>query len=123
MSVMDTVKGLVDKGRALASDNSDKIQGAVDKAGGFIDHRTGGRFSDTIGKGAKAVKQIIPEQTPSQPSMSDMSRPSGDMPSRDMPSRPSMGDMSSRPSMRDMSSRPAMGEMVDMRDESAPKSD
>lgn len=72
MSVMDTVKGLVDRGRMLASDNADKIEGAVDKAGGFLDQRTGGRFSGTIGKGAKAVKHVIPEQTPSRSETEDL---------------------------------------------------
>ncbi|MBY8857722.1 antitoxin [Nocardia sp. CA2R105] len=62
MSLMDTLKGLVGKGREVAAENADKIHGAVDKAGEFIDEKTGGKYSDQIGKGATALKNAIPEQ-------------------------------------------------------------
>jgi hypothetical protein len=62
MSLMDTLKGLVGKGKDVATENADKIHDAVDKAGGFIDEKTGGKYSDQIGKGAEAVKNAIPEQ-------------------------------------------------------------
>ncbi|WP_067673352.1 antitoxin [Nocardia miyunensis] len=62
MSLMDTLKGLVGKGREVAAENADKISGAVDKAGGFIDEKTGGKYSEKIGKGAAALKNAIPEQ-------------------------------------------------------------
>ncbi|AHH15549.1 hypothetical protein NONO_c07410 [Nocardia nova SH22a] len=62
MSLIDTLKGLVGKGRDAASENADKIHGAVDKAGGFINEKTGGKYSDQIGKGTDAIKKNIPEQ-------------------------------------------------------------
>ncbi|MBF6171617.1 antitoxin [Nocardia blacklockiae] len=62
MSLMDTLKGLVGKGREAASENADKIHGAVDKAGSFIDEKTGGKYTDKIGKGTDAVKNAIPEK-------------------------------------------------------------
>ncbi|WP_067886510.1 antitoxin [Nocardia vaccinii] len=62
MSLMDTLKGLVGKGKEVAAENADKIQAAVDKAGGFIDEKTHGKYSDQIGKGAAALKNAIPEQ-------------------------------------------------------------
>ncbi|WP_227984465.1 antitoxin [Nocardia spumae] len=62
MSLMDTLKGLMGKGRDVASENAEKIHGAVDKAGGFINEKTGGKYSDHIGKGTDAIKKSIPEQ-------------------------------------------------------------
>lgn len=62
MSLRDTLKGLVGKGRKVAAANADKIEAAVDKAGGFIDEKTHGKYSDQIGKGAAALKNAIPEQ-------------------------------------------------------------
>ncbi len=62
MSLMDTLKGLVGKGKDVAAQNAEKIESAVDKAGGFIDQKTGGKYSDKIDKGAEAVKNAIPEQ-------------------------------------------------------------
>ncbi|WP_372341764.1 antitoxin [Nocardia sp. CC216A] len=59
---MDTLKGLVGKGKDVAAQNAEKIESAVDKAGGFIDQKTGGKYSDKIDKGAEAVKNAIPEQ-------------------------------------------------------------
>nr|WP_221333090.1 antitoxin [Nocardia transvalensis] len=74
--MIDTLKGLVGKGRDAASENAEKIHDAVDKAGGFIDEKTGGKYSDKIGKGTDALKNAIPdkdqpgaapEQTPPAP--------------------------------------------------------
>ncbi|WP_280269855.1 antitoxin [Nocardia wallacei] len=62
MSLMDTLKGLVGKGRDAAAENAEKIHGAVDKAGSFIDEKTGGKYSDKIEKGTEKVKGAIPEQ-------------------------------------------------------------
>ncbi|WP_051031121.1 antitoxin, partial [Nocardia veterana] len=62
MSLMDTLKGLVGKGRDAASQNSEKVHGAVDKAGGFINEKTGGKYSDHIDKGTEAIKKNITEQ-------------------------------------------------------------
>ncbi|WP_405498815.1 antitoxin [Nocardia sp. NBC_00511] len=57
---MDTLKGLVGKGKEVAAQNADKIEQAVDKAGSVIDEKTGGKFSSQIDKGAEAVKNAIP---------------------------------------------------------------
>ncbi|MBF6334175.1 antitoxin [Nocardia transvalensis] len=62
MSLLDTLKGLVGKGRDAASENAEKIHGAVDKAGGYIDQKTGGKYSDKIEKGTGAIKKAVPEQ-------------------------------------------------------------
>ncbi|MFE3986468.1 antitoxin [Nocardia tengchongensis] len=57
---MDTLKGLVGKGKEVAAQNAEKIEQAVDKAGHVIDEKTGGKFSSQIDKGAEAVKKAIP---------------------------------------------------------------
>ncbi|MFE3188904.1 antitoxin [Nocardia sp. NPDC059240] len=57
---MDTLKGLVGKGKEVAAQNAEKIEQAVDKAGQVIDEKTGGKFSSQIDKGAEAVKNAIP---------------------------------------------------------------
>jgi hypothetical protein len=62
MSLLDTLKGLVGKGKEVAAENADKIHDAVDKAGEFIDEKTGGKYSDKIEKGAEAIKHAIPER-------------------------------------------------------------
>ncbi|MEV4237297.1 MULTISPECIES: antitoxin [unclassified Nocardia] len=60
MSVVDTLKGLVGKGKETAAKNADKINEAVDKAGGFIDEKTGHKYSDKIGKVQEAAKKAVP---------------------------------------------------------------
>lgn len=62
MSLVDTLKGLVGKGKDVAAQNAEKIESAVDKAGDFIDQKTGGKYSDKIDKGAEAVKNAIPPE-------------------------------------------------------------
>ncbi|MBJ8344175.1 antitoxin [Antrihabitans sp. YC2-6] len=62
MGLSDKLKDAVDKGKAAAAKNSDKITGAVDKAGGFIDQKTKGKYSDKIEKGKAAAKKAIPPQ-------------------------------------------------------------
>ncbi|MBY6413102.1 antitoxin [Rhodococcus sp. BP-252] len=61
MGFADNLKGLVDKGKKAAAENSDKIESAVDKAGDFIDNKTGGKYSDKVDKVQEAAKKAIPE--------------------------------------------------------------
>lgn len=81
MSLMDTLKGLVGLGKDAAAKNPDKVHEAVDKAGDFIDEKTGGKYSDQIGKGADAVKNAIPEhgqpETPPAPDPEPPAEPQG----------------------------------------------
>ena len=50
MSFVDTLKGLLGKGREAASQNADKVHGAIDKAADVADSKTGGKYSDKIDK-------------------------------------------------------------------------
>lgn len=62
MSFADNLKGIVDKGKDLAAENSDKIEGAVDKVGDFIDDKTGGKYADKVDKAQEAAKNAIPDK-------------------------------------------------------------
>lgn len=62
MSFMDTLKGLVGKGRAAASQNSDKVHGAVDKAAQTVNDKTGGKYSSHVDKAAGAAKNYVKPQ-------------------------------------------------------------
>ncbi len=63
VSLMDTLKGLVGKGKEVAAQNAEKVEQAVDKAGQVIDEKTGGKYSSQIDKGAEAIKSaLVPEQ-------------------------------------------------------------
>ena len=64
MSLADTLKGLVGKGKEAAAKNADKINEAVDKTGSFIDEKTGHKYSDKIGKAQEAAKKAVPTDQP-----------------------------------------------------------
>lgn len=59
MGLMDSVKGLVDKGRAAVAKDPTKFNQAVDKAGDFVDQRTHGKYSDKIAKGKDAARKAV----------------------------------------------------------------
>ncbi|AMY52019.1 antitoxin [Rhodococcoides fascians] len=62
MGFADNLKGMVDKGKNLAAENSDKIDDVVEKAGDFIDNKTGGKYADKIDKAQEAAKKAIPDK-------------------------------------------------------------
>ncbi|MFE9784248.1 antitoxin [Nocardia salmonicida] len=62
MSLVDTLKGLLGKGKVAVEQNADKINEAVDKAGTFIDDKTKGKYTDKIEKGKDAAKKVVPPQ-------------------------------------------------------------
>ncbi|ORI26104.1 antitoxin [Rhodococcus sp. 1168] len=62
MSFADSLKGLIDKGQKAAAENSDKIEQAVDKAGDFVDKKTGGKYADQVDKVQDAAKNAIPDK-------------------------------------------------------------
>jgi len=49
--------GILDKAKDLLSQNADKIETAIDKAGGFVDGKTKGKYTDTIHKVQKEAKK------------------------------------------------------------------
>ncbi|PQZ95791.1 antitoxin [Arthrobacter sp. MYb227] len=63
MSIFDELKGkaeeLKDKAADLIQENSEKITGAIDQAGDFIDEKTGGKFADKVDKVQDGAKGLL----------------------------------------------------------------
>jgi antitoxin protein of toxin-antitoxin system len=49
--------GILDKVKGLLSQNADKVEMAIDKAGEFVDAKTQGKYADTIHKVAEEAKK------------------------------------------------------------------
>lgn len=59
MGIMDTVKGLLGKGKGYAAEHSDKIDGYIGKAGDVADSKTGGKYSQHIDKAQNAARKHL----------------------------------------------------------------
>ncbi|MFF5791252.1 antitoxin [Paeniglutamicibacter sp. NPDC012692] len=63
MSIFDELKGkaeeLKDKATGLLHDNSEKISGAIDQAGDFVDEKTGGKFAEHVDKVQDGAKGLL----------------------------------------------------------------
>lgn len=46
----------IDKAKDLLGKNAEKVEGAIDKAGDFVDEKTGGKFKDVVDKAQDAAK-------------------------------------------------------------------
>lgn len=67
MGFIDTLKGLVGKGKDYAAQNPDKVGSAIDKAGDQVDRMTGGKYARHVDKAQDAAKKHIgaaDDQTP-----------------------------------------------------------
>jgi len=72
VSAFDELKGkaglLKDKAAGFVGENADKVKGGIDKAGDFVDQKTGGKYSDKIdgiqGKASEAVDNLDRKQGP-----------------------------------------------------------
>jgi hypothetical protein len=51
--------GLLDKAKDLLSQNADKVETAITKAGEFVDDKTQGKYADTIHKVQQEAKKIV----------------------------------------------------------------
>jgi len=58
--------GFLDKAKELLSQNADKIETAIDKAGEFVDDKTQGKYSDTIHKVAEEAKKVAGPGAPGE---------------------------------------------------------
>jgi hypothetical protein len=59
MGIMDSLKGLLGKGKDYAAQNPDKVQGYIDKAGDTVDGKTGGKYSQHVDKAQDAAKKHL----------------------------------------------------------------
>lgn len=48
-----------DRARGLAAEHNDRIDEKIDRAAGFIDDKTGGKYSERIGTGVTRAKEGI----------------------------------------------------------------
>jgi hypothetical protein len=53
--------GFLDKAKGLLSQNADKVNSAIDKAGDFVDDKTDGKYADTVDKVQDAAKKTLEE--------------------------------------------------------------
>lgn len=66
MGFADNIKGAVEKGKQYATENADKVDGLVDKAGDAIDQKTGNKYADKIDQAQDAAKNSYREQDQQQ---------------------------------------------------------
>jgi MT0933-like antitoxin protein len=55
--------GFMDKVKGLLSQNSDKVDAAIDKAGDLLDDKTQGKYKDTVDKVQDAAKKAVDEES------------------------------------------------------------
>ncbi|WP_019970601.1 antitoxin [Mycobacterium sp. 141] len=56
----------LDKAKDLLSQNADKVDTAIDKAGDMLDEKTDGKFSSVVDKVQDAAKNAIQKDEPTQ---------------------------------------------------------
>jgi hypothetical protein len=55
--------GFMDKVKGLFSQNADKVDAAIDKAGDIVDDKTQGNYKDTVDKVQDAAKKAVDEES------------------------------------------------------------
>jgi MT0933-like antitoxin protein len=56
----------LEKAKDLLSQNADKVDAAIDKAGDMIDEKTEGKFAGVVDKAQGAAKDAIRKDEPTQ---------------------------------------------------------
>jgi hypothetical protein len=51
--------GILDKAKDLLSQNADKVETAINKAGEFVDEKTQGKYTDAIHKVQEEAKKVV----------------------------------------------------------------
>lgn len=59
MGFMDSLKGLVNKGKDYAEKNPEKANGFIEKAGDHVDGRTGGKYAQHVDKAQDAARKHL----------------------------------------------------------------
>lgn len=60
MGALDDMK---DKAKDLASEHSDQVDEGLEKAGDFVDEKTGGKHSDKIDRGVDKAREAVDKLT------------------------------------------------------------
>ena len=58
--------GFLDKAKHLLSQNADKVEQAIDKAGDIVDEKTQGKYSGAVDKAQEAAKNALNKEEPQQ---------------------------------------------------------
>lgn len=56
--------GFLDKAKSLLSQNADKVEQAIDKAGDIVDQKTSGKYKDAVDKVQDAAKKAVDKGDP-----------------------------------------------------------
>ena len=59
MALSDKLNELKDKAKDLVGQHGDKVEDGVDRAGRFIDEKTGNKHSDQINQGTDKAKDAL----------------------------------------------------------------
>ncbi|WP_182379580.1 antitoxin [Nocardioides sp. WS12] len=59
MSLTDKFKDAKDKATDAVAEHGDKIEAGIDKVAGFVDDKTGGKFSDKIEGATSKAKDAL----------------------------------------------------------------
>lgn len=59
--------GFLDKAKDLLSQNADKVDTVIDKAGDMIDEKTQGKYTQHVDKAQDAAKNAIRKDDPQEP--------------------------------------------------------
>ncbi|AWT56469.1 antitoxin [Mycolicibacterium smegmatis] len=59
--------GFLDKAKDLLSQNADKVDTVIDKAGDMIDEKTQGKYAQHVDKAQDAAKNAIRKDDPQEP--------------------------------------------------------
>ncbi|WP_149182092.1 antitoxin [Streptomyces sp. TRM49041] len=57
--MFDSLKNLKDKAEDLAADHGEAIAQGLEKAGDFVDEKTGGKFSSQIETGVDTAQDLV----------------------------------------------------------------
>ncbi|GAA1563103.1 MULTISPECIES: antitoxin [Kribbella] len=58
-NIKDAAEGLKDKAADLIDGHEDQVGQGLDKAGEFVDEKTGGKYGDQIDKGVDVAKDQV----------------------------------------------------------------
>jgi MT0933-like antitoxin protein len=59
--------GFLDKVKSLVSENADKVDTVIDKAGDIVDQKTQGKYASQIDKVQDAAKKAVDKTNPQTP--------------------------------------------------------
>jgi|GEM_PF-3299948 len=66
-----------DRARELAAEHNDTIDAKLDRAAGYLDEKTGGKYSDRIGTGVGKAKESLDRFAEPEDPPSGSDRPTG----------------------------------------------